>query len=161
MPTLPPIRPVSPHDPAARVLLQQSAALMERLYPSESNYLADANTLSHKHAIFLGGYLNEQLAGIGGAIIHTEQPAYAELKSIFVSPHARGKQIGKQLMQALETESLQRGILLMRLETGIHQAAAIKLYTQLGYRKRTPFGHYNNDPLSIFMEKRMPLDLEP
>ncbi|MGI9311875.1 MAG: hypothetical protein ACR2P7_10210, partial [bacterium] len=46
----------------------------------------------------------------------------------------------------------------LRLETGVHQAAAIGLYARLGFIRRGPFGDYADDPLSVFMEKKLPRD---
>ena len=41
----------------------------------------------------------------------------------------------------------------LRLETGIKQDAAIRLYESAGFHRRGPFGSYRDDPLSVFMEK--------
>ncbi len=48
-----------------------------------------------------------------------------------------------------------RGVRLARLETGVHQHEALGLYADMGYTKRGPFGSYSDDPLSVFMEKRL------
>ena len=48
-----------------------------------------------------------------------------------------------------------QGILLLRLETGVHQQAAIRLYEQCGFRRIPPFGPYTNDPLSLCYEKQL------
>ncbi|HCU0908184.1 TPA: GNAT family N-acetyltransferase, partial [Klebsiella pneumoniae] len=47
----------------------------------------------------------------------------------------------------------------LRLETGIHQHAAIALYTRNGYQTRCAFAPYQPDPLSVFMEKPLFADL--
>jgi hypothetical protein len=41
----------------------------------------------------------------------------------------------------------------LRLETGVKQSAAIRLYEAAGFRCRGPFGSYRDDPLSTFMAK--------
>jgi len=43
----------------------------------------------------------------------------------------------------------------LRLETGIHQHAAIGLYEREGFRPIPPFGEYKDDPLSRFYEKQI------
>jgi putative acetyltransferase len=48
-----------------------------------------------------------------------------------------------------------RGVVLLRLETGIHQHAAIRLYESYGFQSIPPFGEYNEDPLSRCYEKRI------
>ena len=49
----------------------------------------------------------------------------------------------------------QRGIFLLRLETGIYQFEAIGLYERFGFRRMGPFGAYRDDPLSAFYEMRI------
>ena len=58
-------------------------------------------------------------------------------------------------MEALERAAEAEGVTLMQLETGIKQPEAIALYRKLGYIERGPFGSYQPDPLSLFMEKRL------
>ena len=45
------------------------------------------------------------------------------------------------------------GLASLKLETGIHQPEAIALYQRDGFTPCAPFGHYQSDPLSIFMER--------
>ena len=47
------------------------------------------------------------------------------------------------------------GCKLLMLETGPYQLEALALYASAGYERRGPFGHYVNDPLSVFMEKHL------
>ena len=49
----------------------------------------------------------------------------------------------------------EKGVGLLRLETGIHQGAAIGLYERFGFESIGPFGGYKDDPLSRFYEKRL------
>jgi Acetyltransferase (GNAT) family. len=59
------------------------------------------------------------------------------------------------LMAELESRAFGAGYTLLRLETGTHQPESVALYESLGYRIRTPFGGYIDDPLSVFMEKKL------
>jgi putative acetyltransferase len=43
----------------------------------------------------------------------------------------------------------------LKLETGIHQPEAIALYERFGFVRCGPFGDYQPDPLSVFMDKRL------
>ena len=58
-------------------------------------------------------------------------------------------------MESLEREAASVGVTRMQLETGIRQPEAIALYRTFGYGERGPFGAYQPDPLSLFMEKRL------
>mgnify|MGYP005963651813 CR=1 FL=1 len=64
-----------------------------------------------------------------------------------------------ELLAALEAKARQRDCHTLRLETGIHQHAAIALYTRNGYQTRCAFAPYQPDPLSVFMEKPLFADL--
>ncbi|MCY4652588.1 MAG: N-acetyltransferase, partial [Dehalococcoidia bacterium] len=59
------------------------------------------------------------------------------------------------LREHVEQVAVSRGIVNLRLETGIHQPEAISLYETRGFRRIPPFGEYSEDPLSYFYEKRL------
>ncbi len=74
---------------------------------------------------------------------------------MYVDPAARGLGVGRKILAALEAAALERGIRLLRLETGIHNTEALALYRACGFNDRGPFGEYGPDPLSVFMEKQV------
>lgn len=149
------IRAVSPFEPEAEGLLKASQKLMSSLYPVCSNHMASAEELASEDAVFLGAFAGGQLLGIGGAVIKSEPEIFAELKSIFVAPEGREQGIGTQLLEKIEAAIRDKNIQQIYLETGIKQEAAIALYENSGYIHCAPFGFYEDDPLSIFMQKRL------
>jgi putative acetyltransferase len=153
----PRLAPLDPGHPDAQALMAQSEALMGALYPSESNHFEPAEGLRPPHGVFWGLWLGDRLVGCGGIKHHAPagEPAYGEIKRLFVLESARGQGVAKQLMARLEAELLGRGVRLARLETGIHQPEALGLYRRLGYVQRGPFGSYALDPLSVFLEKAL------
>jgi putative acetyltransferase len=74
---------------------------------------------------------------------------------MFVLPEFRGLKLGRRILEELETRARASGLELARLETGVHQSEALLLYEKAGYQSRGPFGDYSEDPLSIFMEKKL------
>jgi putative acetyltransferase len=80
---------------------------------------------------------------------------YAEVKRMFVLPSYRGLGVGRRLLGELEALARAAGLALARLEAGVSQPEALGLYESAGYRRRGPFGDYPDDPLSVFMEKRL------
>jgi putative acetyltransferase len=66
-----------------------------------------------------------------------------------------GGGLGRRLLHALEDTARQKHIDRISLETGIRQPEAIGLYRAAGYQDCPPFGSYNDDPLSLFMTKRL------
>ena len=92
-------------------------------------------------------------AGCGGVQIFGTE--YAELKRMYVRPEFRGRRIGKLLLDHLAARAQEAGVRLLRLETGIHQSAAVRLYEAYGFRRRMAFAPYRDDPLSLYYEKSL------
>ncbi|MGQ3050853.1 MAG: GNAT family N-acetyltransferase [Roseateles sp.] len=149
------LAPLDPTSPDAQALITQSEALMTALYPSESNHFEPAANLRPPLGAFWGAWVDARLVGCGGVRHRAPagEPAYGEIKRLFVLDSARGRGVARQLMARLEAELTARGVRLARLETGIHQPEALALYRRLGYSERGPFGDYARDPLSAFFEK--------
>ena len=74
---------------------------------------------------------------------------------MYVRPQFRGLGLAKLMLDHLETYARERGVGLLRLETGIYQSEAIGLYERMGFRSIPPFGEYREDPLSRFYEKQI------
>ena len=89
--------------------------------------------------------------GIGG-IRHLDAPA-PEIKSMFLSPAARGAGVGPRLLAALEAIAAERGADAVRLDTSDHLTAAIALYRRAGY---TEVPAYNdNSHADLWFERRL------
>jgi putative acetyltransferase len=71
---------------------------------------------------------------------------------MFVVSEARDRGVGQAILAAIE-HALRGRVATLRLETGVKQLAAIRLYEAAGFRRRGPLGSYRDGPLSIFMEK--------
>jgi len=152
------VKPLFADSPALQSLLRKSNDYMAALYPAESNHLEDAQALLPPAGFLLGVFEAGTMIGCG-AVKYVEGDAagsdmtYGEIKRVFVLNEHRGRGVSKVIMQELEAHLIGRGTHVARLETGIRQPAAIGLYLHLGYLERPPFGEYQLDPLSIFMQK--------
>ncbi len=133
-------------------LLGASDAYMASLYPATSNHMLDVETLCLPQMHFFGVTIDDVAKACGGFWAHQD---YVEVKRVYVDPSARGMGLSKALMQAIEEAARGLGFRVARLETGIHQPEALGLYKKLGYETRGPFGEYQPDPLSLFMEKML------
>jgi putative acetyltransferase len=150
------IERVDPSSEAAGRLIAMSDAYMAALYPVESNHMLSVDALLQDNVIFLGCHMDGQLAACGAVTIlfdDDEQLSYGEIKRVFVPDEFRGRGLSKHIMRALEDHLLDQDIRVVRLETGIRQPEALGLYFRLGYAERAAFGQYEEDPLSVFMEK--------
>jgi len=141
----------SPDQHEIHELLKASDAYMAALYPAESNHLLDVRELCRPGVTFIVARMGGRAVGCG-AIVESAD-GWAEIKRMFVSPVARGQNIGRRLLQRLEATAVDKGIPLLRLETGIKQPEALALYRSAGFVEIGPFGKYGPDPLSLFMEK--------
>jgi putative acetyltransferase len=146
---------MDPADPRVRVLLDESDAYMNSLYPPQSNHLDGVAALRLPNVFFVGASIDASLAGCGAVKTMGDDGVYGEIKRVFVAPAYRGRGLSAAIMQVLERHLIDRGVPLARLETGTLQPEALGLYRRLGYQERAPFGRYRPDPLSVFMEKRL------
>jgi GNAT superfamily N-acetyltransferase len=142
-----------PDSAAAVALITELEAHLSPLYPSESRHgLSVDRLLAEGVAFFLTRY-DATPAGCGG--IKLFGTAYGEVKRMYVRPQFRGLGLGALMLEHLAGYARDHGVAILRLETGIHQRAAIALYERAGFRRIPPFGAYKEDPLSRCYEKRI------
>jgi len=146
-----------PRQPAIVRLLELSDAYVASLYPAESNHLVDLSTLEKPTVFFFVARLHGEVVGCCALVDASD--GTAEIKRMFVDPKARGLKIAKRLLSAIEEKAEELRLQVIRLETGIYQPEAIGLYQAAGYLEREPFGDYLDDPLSLFIEKRVGRDV--
>jgi GNAT superfamily N-acetyltransferase len=101
--------------------------------------------------VFVVARFNGQAVGCGA--LRALEPGIAEIKRMFVEPIARRQGIGRKILRALEESARQFGYETLRLETGVRQPGAIRLYETCGYKHIEPYGPYTADPLSCCFEK--------
>ena len=142
----------NPDQPDIVALLQAADDWYATLYPAESNHLLDVATLQQSDIAFFVAREGGELLGFGAV---ADRGDYAEIKRMYLAPAARGRKLGRRILDVLEAHAAQSGQSCFRLETGIHQPEAIGLYRSAGYRDIGPFGDYCPDPLSLFMEKQL------
>jgi putative acetyltransferase len=143
----------SPRQDGVIRLLDMSSAYAQSLYPPESNHLLDLKSLERPEVTFWVARLDGDIVGCC-ALVEADDGT-AEIKRMFVDPLARGRNVARMLMEALENKATERKLTALRLETGIYQPEAIGLYRKFGYTEIGPFGSYEPDPLSLFMEKTL------
>ena len=145
------IRPEPPRQPEVIALLQASDEAAQALYPPESNHLLDVSSLEKPSVRFFVARRDGIAIGCGSIVLADD--GTAEIKRMFVSEAARGTGCAQALMATLEAAARAEAVTALRLETGIHSHAALRLYERHGFARRGPFADYWDDPLSVFMEK--------
>ena len=149
--------PASASQPGIRALIAALDAYQAELYPAESNHLLDLASLPPERVI-MQAIVDVSGAMIGCGAIVLNDDGSGEMKRVYIDARHRGQQLGEKLLAALEHAALDRECHTLRLETGIKQHSAVRLYSRSGYQQRGPFAPYAEDPLSIFMEKRLTAD---
>lgn len=116
---------VVPFDPAAGTasLAVLHAACFERAW--------DATTLSD----MLGAPGAFAFVHDHGFVLGRAAADEAEILTLAVTPHARGKGLGRALLQAAINRARELGATTMFLEVGADNPAALALYAGLGFAK--------------------------
>ncbi|MGF6931556.1 putative acetyltransferase [Paraburkholderia sp. UCT70] len=143
----------SPDQPDVIALIADLDVYQDTLYPPESRHALDLASLKLPNVLFaVARDVEGHAIGCGAIVLHSD---FGELKRMYVSPRGRGQGVAKKLMAQLESRARDVGCKLIKLETGPYQHEALALYESTGYERRGPFGDYANDPLSVFMQKRI------
>jgi putative acetyltransferase len=143
----------TPDQPEVIALIADLDAYQDTLYPPESRHALDLESLKRSNVLFaVARDSTGEAIGCGAIVLESE---LGELKRMYVSPRARGQGVATKLLTLLESGAIDSGCKLLMLETGPYQHDALALYASVGYERRGPFGDYANDPLSVFMQKRI------
>ena len=140
----------SPGSPAARQVIAELEAELDPLYPDESQHGYSVDKLLSEGVAFFLVRNGGEAVGCGGIQLFGSE--YGELKRMYIRPPFRGLGLGRQLIERLIEHARLHGVSVLRLETGIHQDEAIRLYEGMGFRRIPPFPPYQPDPLSLFYE---------
>jgi len=147
------IRETPADDPAAVALIAALDAELGSTYPAESRHGYSVAKLLAEGVRFFVATVDGVPAGCAG--IKIVPGAFAEVKRMYVRPDRRGLRLGEHLLDALADAARAEGLSVLRLETGIHQHAAIRLYERTGFHRIPPFPPYWDDPVSLCYEKRL------
>lgn len=124
---------------------------LESLYPSDSNHLLEVEALANENVRFLVARVEGRAVGCGALVLDLR--GYGEIKRMYVDSEQRELGIGRTILLELEKLAVEEDQKIVRLETGVEQHPALRLYRNAGYTDCGPFGDYALDPLSVFMEK--------
>jgi putative acetyltransferase len=139
----------------ARELIAGLDAVLGALYEPHQRHGLTIEQVFEPNVRFFVARLGEAAVGCGAVALFD---GYAEVKRMYTSEAARGRGVGKALLARIEVEARGAGKPALRLETGVHQRAAIALYERYGFRHCGVFGHYAGLPphmiaASLFYEK--------
>jgi len=141
----------SPASADGRLLIGELDAELEPLYARESRHGYSVDKLLAEGVAFFILRADGEPAACGGIKLFGTE--FGELKRMYVRDAYRGRGFSKLMLEHLAQYARDHGIPLLRLETGIHQAAAIRLYESNGFVRIPPFAGYHDDPVSLCYER--------
>jgi putative acetyltransferase len=147
---------ISREDPGTTTAIGLVAALLDELEPLYHQLWAnpfDPAELRGERCLFVVARRDGAAVGCGG--IRLLEADTAEVRRMYVIPDARRTGVARAVLAQLEQLAADLGYTTFRLETGIYQPDAIRLYDRCGYVRIEPYGAYAGDPLSVCFEKRL------
>jgi DNA-binding MarR family transcriptional regulator/GNAT superfamily N-acetyltransferase len=141
------IREVDPEHPdAQRCLAAYVAELNARSevpFDPTTGSTAEPVEVRPPHGVFVVAYLRGTAMGCGALKHHDGR--VSDLKRMWVHDGARGRGVGRRLLEDLERRAVEHGDTAVRLETSGLLTEAIGLYLSAGYVEVEPF---NDEPFA-------------
>jgi putative acetyltransferase len=148
------IRPEAPNSPEAVALIDELETHLQSFgYPDYSRHGYSVDKLVRQGVVFFVMRLGAVPVGCGGIQLYDN---YGEVKRMFVRPTYQRRGLAEAMLRRLAEHAKENGRTTLRLETGIHQIPAVKLYEKFGFHRCGPFGEYREDPNSIYLEMFVP-----
>ena len=141
----------SPRQDQVVALVAALDRYLLELYPADTCHLLDIAELEAPDLRFF--VARKDGVPVGCAALRVDPSGYGEVKRMFVDPAARGHRIGERLLARLEEQARAEGLTALLLESGIHQPEALGLYRKAGFSDRGPYACYEENCVSVFMEK--------
>ncbi len=142
------------HPDALYCLRSYFTELQERFetgFDPARSLLPDAGELRPPRGLFLVARLHGAPVGCAGLKLPPTAPA--EIKRMWVAPHARNLGLARRFLSELESRAAQHGRDILRLDTNKTLTAAISLYHSHGYQEVPAF---NTEPYAHhWFEKRI------
>jgi putative acetyltransferase len=149
----------SPVAADVRALLARHLEFTNATSPPEDMHALDAGRLLDPAVMFFSFRRDGEVLGVGA--LKRIDGQHAELKSMHTAAAARGRGIGRAMVEHLIGVARERGYRRVSLETGsmAEFAPARALYASAGFSPCGPFGDYVPSRNSTFMT--MALDPRP
>lgn len=132
-------------------LLEAHLTLMRRISPPGHVHALDVGALAQSHVTFLAARSVDGLLGVGA--LKELGDRRGEIKSMHTVDAARGRGIGRLLVEHLLDLANERDLTWIGLETGTQPefAAARTLYASVGFATCEPFDDYTVNRYSTCM----------
>lgn len=149
------VRVTDPVAPESLRLVAELWSELGLLYPEINGSPFQTQDISGDRSAFVVAWQNGRAVGCGAfrPLPDSDDRGVAEIKRMYVAPGARRRGISRAILSTLEELALDCGYSTVRLETGLRQPNALRLYETAGYHEIPRYGVHVNDPLSACFEK--------
>ena len=148
------VRRADSRAPETLRLVERLWAELGSLYPEMKGPPTAPDEIVGARASFVVAWVKGEPVGCGAfRPLSEDENNVAEIKRMYVEPTMRRRGISRSILIELEKLARDCGYTIVRLETGLRQPNAIRLYETSGYHRIEPFGRYRDDPLSVCFEK--------
>ena len=137
-------------DPDFRELVVDLDKYLAEVDGDEHSYYAQFNGIAQIPNVLVA---YEGGKAIGCGAFKRYDDSTAEIKRMYVDPNQRGRRIGAQILNELESWASELGFAATILETGHKQTAAVRLYKNSGYEVIPNYDQYAGVENSVCMKK--------
>lgn len=141
------ITPIDPEHVDARRCVAQYAVELNQRSTRRFDPAVGATALPHElrppAGRFFVARLEGEVVGCGAVKHHADSPA--EIKRMWIAPHARGLGIGRRLLDVLEACARDTGARIARIETNSDLTEALSLYASTGW---VEVKRFNDEPFA-------------
>ncbi len=142
--------------PETARLVRQLWEELGALYPEVNGPPFTPDDIVGARTAFVVAWWEGEAVGCGAFHpISDDESNVAEIRRMYVEPRLRRRGISRAILAELERLARECGFTTIRLETGLRQPNAIRLYETSGYQRIEPFGRHRDDPLSVCFEKAL------
>jgi putative acetyltransferase len=124
-----------------RALIYELDAGLAVAYPPEQLHGLTLRSLFEPHVKFFIARVDGDAIGCCGVAFFD---GFAEVKRMYVRERARGQGVAQALLAHVEDVTREAGVFILRLETGVRQPAAVRLYESAGFRPCASFEPYTS-----------------
>jgi putative acetyltransferase len=142
-----------PHAEEARELVDELFAELVERYGDDGGGAFQVEDVTGPGSCFLIARQDGRAIGCGA--LRNLGEGVGEVKRMYVRPAARGRGLGNRILEELERGARLLGYDKLRLETGLPQPEAIRLYERAGYHRIVNYGTYKGDPRTLSFEKEL------
>lgn len=142
-------------DAQVRALLEYHATSARAQTARGSAHALDLEALRQPDIAVWAAWEGGILLGVGA--LRRLSPDHCEIKAMHVAEAGRRRGVGSAIVRRLVEEARTAGMTRVSLETGSwpYFDPARALYRRHGFVECPPFGHYVNDPNSVFMTRHL------